>query len=211
MKYVHYEEATGKILGWYDDAIHGVLVPEVPEVLNEDGTVKIPAVPAYYDISGIPTPNAPVNEEDWALAIANNYDYYDAASGTLSYKDFRTFDQIKQSAKQKIESAYQRAIQAPIVLSVGGSGHTFQADHGSQDTLSKVIVSAPDGFEVDWLDADNNPVHMTLDDLRGMAMTILARGQSLFAEKVLLKRKIDGATAIEEVEAIASNAFQQTT
>lgn len=136
---------------------------------------------------------------------ASRYQFYKLDdNGEIVVDTERELSQLKIDKKQEIDSMYQKAIQEPIVF----NEHPFQADHDSQDILSKVIVSAYDGFEVDWLDAQNNPVHMTLDDLRRLAQAILARGQNLFAEKVLLKRKIDGATAIEEVEAIASNAFQ---
>ncbi|WP_281950283.1 DUF4376 domain-containing protein [Nitrosophilus kaiyonis] len=109
---------------------------------------------------------------------------------------------FKKRKKQEIESAYNQAIQEPIAYNVGGSDYIFQSDEKSQDILSKVIVSAPAGFETDWLDIDNNPVHVTLDDLKGLAQAILTRGQQLFAKKVQLKQQVDACTTKEEVEAI---------
>jgi len=103
MKYAHYNKTDGKLLGWYDDEVHGIFVPEVSEVLNEDGTVKTKAVQAYYDVSNLPTPNIEVSEADWQKYIENNYNYVDATTGTLSFKDFRTADEIfKQTKYSKV-------------------------------------------------------------------------------------------------------------
>jgi hypothetical protein len=202
MKYVNYDKNTGKILGWYDDTVNGTYVPEVPAVLNADGTIKTEAIPAHYDMSNIPTPNLKVSEEQWQEAIDNNYNFVDVTNNTFGKKDFRTLDQIKQAKKQEINSAYEKAIQEPITYSVDGSDYVFQADKDSQDILAKVIVSAPSDFTTDWLDIDNNPVNVTLDDLKGLAQAILVRGQQLFTKKVQLKKQTDNVSTINEVESI---------
>ena len=174
MKYAHYDDTTWRLLGWYDDTIHDV----------------------------IPEPIIQVSEEQWQEAISNNYNYVDVVNGSIGYKDFRTLDEIKQAKKQEIESAYSQAIQVPIQIDVGGSTYTFQADQKSQDILTKVITSAPDGFETEWLDIKNHHVRMTLQDLKNLAQAILIRGQELFRKKVQLKQQIDQAQTKEDVEAI---------
>ena len=108
----------------------------------------------------------------------------------------------KQAKKQEIESSYNQAIQEPIQVTIGGSVYIFQADNKSQDILSKVIVSAPSTFTTNWLDINNVPVSVTLDDLKAIAQAILDRGQQLFAKKVQLKQQIEQATTKEEVEVI---------
>ena len=202
MKYVNYDKDTGQILGWYDEKIHGIYVPEVPEILNDDRTMKTKAVPAYYDISNIPIPNLEVSEEQWKKAINNNYNYVDVENKILSKKDFRTLDEIKKTKKQDIENAYNKAIQEPIQYAVGSDTYTFQADEKSQDILSKVIISAPSDFTTKWLDIDNNPVSVTLDDLKGLAQIILTRGQQLFVKKVQLKNQVDASTTEDEIKGI---------
>jgi hypothetical protein len=104
----------------------------------------------------------------------------------------------KQELKQRVEKIYQESIQKPIEY----NGNVFQADEKSQDILTKVITSASSDFEIDWLDIDNNLVHMTLNDLKGLANNILIRGQEEFVKKVELKKQIDDCSTIEELNSI---------
>ena len=88
MKYAHYDKTTGKLLGWYDSEIH----------------------------STIPTPNIEVIETDWQIAIDNNYNYVDAVAGVLSFKDFRTVDEIftqtKSSKTNEITTSFNNSVEA---------------------------------------------------------------------------------------------------
>jgi len=170
MKYVNYDKNTGKIKGFYSKDIHNV----------------------------IPEPYLEIADEQWEEAISNNYNYVDIENKTLSKKDFRTLEELKQAKKQEIEDAYSKAIQEPIVF----NGNTFQADDKSQDILSKIITSAPNDFETDWLDINNEPVHIALDGLKGLAQAILIRGQELFKKKIALKQQIANANTKEDLEAI---------
>ena len=113
-----------------------------------------------------------------------------------------TLEELKERKKQEIESAYKQAIQEPIAVFISGNEHTFQADEKSQDILTKVITSAPDGFSTNWLDIDNNPVSVTLADLKLIAQSILSRGQQEFVKKMQLKTRVDAATSEEELDAI---------
>ena len=79
MKYAHYDEISGKLLGWYDSEIHET----------------------------IPTPNIEVSEDDWQVAIDNNYNYVDVATNTLLNKDFRTDAEILAQQVQDINNAIQ--------------------------------------------------------------------------------------------------------
>jgi hypothetical protein len=108
------------------------------------------------------------------------------------------FDYNKQNKKQQVENQYQKAIQQDIEY----NGNMFQADKDSQDILTKVITSSTEGFEIDWLDANNTLVHMTLDDLKGLANAILLRGQEEFIKKVALKKQIENCSTVEELETI---------
>jgi len=117
MKYANYDKTTGKLLGWYSPEINGTYVPEVSEVLNTDGTVKTKAVPAYYDISNIPTPNIEVSEADWQTALENGYNFVDATKGTLGKKDFRTFEQLQTAKAQSIKSDLQKYLKSYTLAS----------------------------------------------------------------------------------------------
>lgn len=98
-----------------------------------------------------------------------------------------------------VEESYQNAIQQ----SVAYMNTTFQADQKSQDLLAKSLVagSVPSGFF--WLDANNNQVAMTFDQLQGLASAMLAQGQAAFVKKTGLKQKIRAATTVGAVQSIA--------
>jgi len=117
MKYANYDKINGKLLGWYSPEINGTYIPEVPEVLNMDGTVKTKAIPAHYDISNIPTPNIEVSEADWQTALENGYNFVDATKKTLGKKDFRTFAQLQTAKEQSIKSDLQSYLKSYTLVS----------------------------------------------------------------------------------------------
>ena len=80
MKYVHLEENTNKILGWYDLEIH----------------------------SEIPTPNIEVTDKVWQEAINTNANCYE--KGKFIFKDFRTDDEIEKDRVSSINAYTQSFI-----------------------------------------------------------------------------------------------------
>lgn len=72
MKYVHLENNTNKILGWYSDDIH----------------------------KNIPTPNIEVSEKVWQEALNINANCYE--DGKFIVKDFRTDEELEESRVQNI-------------------------------------------------------------------------------------------------------------
>ena len=198
MKYANYDKTNGKLLGWYDSEIHGTIVPEVPEILNEDGTVKTKAIPSYYDVTSIPTPNAEVSEEDWQEAIDNGYNYVDATKKTLSKKDFRTFTELQTSKMSELETGYNIS----NTLDIAYMDTTFQADKKSQDLIVSVLSagSVPDEFY--WMDKANNQVDMTFTDLQGLSSAILVRSQINFVKLQGLKTDVRNATTQDDLDKI---------
>ena len=65
MKYAHYDELNGQLLGWYDDTIH----------------------------TTIPIPNIHFTEESWQLAIENNHNKINLDGSTERF-DFRDQTEI---------------------------------------------------------------------------------------------------------------------
>ena len=132
-------------------------------------------------------------------AKENNGKWY-FADGSLA-TDI-TLKHLKKTKKQEIENTYNKAIQEPIQYTIGSNAYTFQADSKSQIILSKVIISALTSFTTNWLDIDNNPISVTLDNLKGLAQTLLTRGQQLFTKKIQLKKQVDASTTEDEVKGI---------
>jgi len=174
MKYAHYDKDTGKLKGFYDKTIHKI----------------------------IPKPYIEISDEEWHEALSKNYNYVDTKQKKLGYKDFSSIEDIKKQLKRKIEGIYKNKLYQPVEFVVNNKTYTFQADKEAQDTLSKVITTADENFEIDWLDIDNNFVHMTLTDLKKLAQSILIRGQKLFKKKVILKKQVDKCKSKEELSQI---------
>ena len=170
MKYAHYNETNGKLLGWYDSEIHET----------------------------IPTPNIEISEEDWQTAIDNNYNFVDADTNTLSFKDFRTFKELQASKLKELKIAYNKDNQQDIAY----MGTTFQADNKSQALIVSVLSagSVPDGFY--WLDIDNNQVSMSYTDLQGLSGTILERSQGNFTKLQDLKKQVKDVTTQDDLDSI---------
>ena len=170
MKYAHYDETNGKLLGWYDSEIHET----------------------------IPTPNIEISEEDWQTAIDNNYNFVDADTNTLSFKDVRTFEQLQAVKLRELEKAYNNANQKDIEY----MDTVFQADSRSQNLIVSVLSagSVPEGFY--WLDIDNNQVSMSYADLQGLSGTILERSQGNFTKLQDLKKQVKDVTTQDDLDSI---------
>ena len=110
MKYAHYEQETGKLLGWYDSEIH--FTEKIVEV--EDTDLEPPKPEIIRELN-IPKPNIQVTDEQWQEAINNNYNYVNVEDKTLSFKDFRTFEELQVQKRNEIRSAYQKAADDPVI------------------------------------------------------------------------------------------------
>ena len=145
MKIANYDKTNGKLLGWYSPEINGTYVPEIPAVLNTDGTVKTKAIPAYYDTSKIPIPNIEVSDADWQTAIDNGYNYVNATKKTLSKKDFRTFAELQTAKKQAIKSDLQSYLKSYTLAdgTVIENSIQDQANNLKNLTLSQLAIQSP--------------------------------------------------------------------
>ena len=145
MKIVNYNKTIGKLLGWYSPEINGTYVPEIPAVLNMDGTVKTKAIPAYYDTSSIPKPNIEVTDKQWQEAIDKGYNFVDVATNTLSKKDFRTFTELQTAKKQSIKGDLQSYLKSYTLAdgTVIENSMQDQANNLKNLTLSQLAMQSP--------------------------------------------------------------------
>jgi len=145
MKTVIYDKSTGKLLSWYSAEICGEYVPEVPAVLNTDGTVKTKAIPAHYDTSNMPTPNIEVTDEQWKEAIDNGYNYVDATKKTLSKKDFKTLTGQLEAKQSQIKSDLQSYLKSYTLAdgTVIENSMQDQANNLKNLTLSQLAMQSP--------------------------------------------------------------------
>ena len=124
MKYVHLEENTNKILGWYSDEIH----------------------------SNIPTPNIEVDENVWQEAININANCYE--NGKFIVKDFRTTEEIEQETQAQFRAERDKLlveadieINKLIDLGLDSTEWRVYRQELRDSTLTWVLPSRPIGAE----------------------------------------------------------------
>ena len=179
MKYAHYDKTNGKLLGWYDDEIH----------------------------NNIPKPNIQVSDEVWEEAINNNYNYVDVETKTLSFKDFRTLEEIKTSKISEINGKCKQEIISGFTSSALGSEHIYESEQTDQLNLIGVVTAGQDDyFKCGVTDANGNvtwnyELH-TIAQLQQVLVDGKTHKQGLLQKANTLKAQVTGATTIKDVEAI---------
>ena len=151
------------------------------------------AQPAFDPIletiaQGLPTEANGVYTQTWTLT-PNNALQQQAMLGAV---------QMQQIAA--LQASYQAAITANVLFTTAvGVSKTFQADLGSQQNLLLAATgygfagATPAGFY--WVAADNTQVPMTLADLHGLYLAMLAQGQTAFNHLQVQKAAVNAVTA----------------
>ena len=175
MKYANYDETNGKLSGWYDSEIHET----------------------------IPTPNIEVSDEDWQVAIDNNYNFVDVTTNTLSFKDFRTFTDLQKAKVSEIKQAFTTATKAGFTCS---NNITMDAD--LQD-----IIALKAGYDlevsfssttIDITDYSNKDhLGVAIDDVFTMIQELGANYKTLRAKKNTLRELVNTATTQSDLDAIS--------
>ncbi len=204
MKYAHIDKNNGRVLGWYSDDIHGVLIQAE---VDENGKLL---KDEYYDVSKIPTPNIEVNETVWKKAIEINANAYDKDKKTFVVKDFRTADEIEKDAEyesklQKEEElksltidintvlydANQEALgNMATVIAIANATYNKAISVGIivDDTNTAQVLSLVDAYNyvyknqtVTWKGADNKPHTVQLESLvEASQKAMTAKAEILF-------------------------------
>ena len=176
MKYVHYDKNTGKILGFFDNEIH----------------------PA------IPKPNLKITDEQWREAINNNYNYVDIESKTLSKKDFRTLEQVKEFKIKELKQIRDDKVkEIKVTLS---TGEYLDGNELAQTRMSRAIQALPDDTtELDWIDANNNTIKLTKPKFSEALVLAGQEETKIFTEYNALREQVNNCTTIEDIQNIKLN------
>lgn len=112
--------------------------------------------------------------------------------------DLPSIQEVRAAQMAALTATYATEIQQPVTY----MGAVFQANDAGQTLISRVLAcgSVPEGFF--WLDAENTPVVMSYVQLQGLALTMLARGQSAFARLQQLKSQVRAAPTVNDVRAV---------
>ena len=214
MKYAHYDEKNGELIGWYDSEIHGTYIPEVQEKLTIDGEVSTAYVAGYYDASNIPTPNIEVSEEDWQKAINESANYVDAKKKKLSVKDFRTDTEIIKTTRalkiDTINKACAMEIIGGFVSGALGVKHKYKSEQIDQLNLIGMVAGGTDDYFKCSEDIDKaveDTVYQYKMHTSEQLLQVLNDGkvykQTLLQKSATLKSQIAKATTVKKIEAIS--------
>lgn len=140
-KYVHYNETTKAIKGFYDDYIHGT---EIEATYDSEG---VELTPASIDISAIPTPNFPITDLEWNTALETGADTVDDVAFTL-FVTPTADDVLVQTAKDRkikeLNEVCETSLVAGFSSSALGTPHTYQSDRDDQINLIGMVLDGVD-------------------------------------------------------------------
>jgi len=119
-------------------------------------------------------------------------------NGVLAISEEKKLKDKKQHKKQEIEIQYERKLSQPIKY----NNNYFHADAKSREIMKDIVIGADDTFETQWKTYDKTYVKITKQDLKNILKLIVDRGEKLFFEKEAIKKKIEQAQTIEELNAI---------
>ena len=160
--FAHYELGTGKILGWYNNKIHGVR--------GEDG---------LYNIEGLPSPNVEVSLEDWSIALEEGHTKV-SASGKTSLEDFRPEEQ-KAHEDYKADRGDRRGrVKSSTVFY---ANNEYQTDDASLSLMATTVVALDAGEFIVWRLLNNEEVTLTREDLKSI-LKLGVVGRSLIMGEV---------------------------
>ena len=184
MKYAHYDETNGKLLGWYDSEIHET----------------------------IPTPNIEVSEADWQVALDNGYNYVDIVDSVLSFKDFRTLDELKLSKISEINNACSKQIISGFTSTALDTATPTTYHYQSEQTDQLNLIGLVSGGVDDVLkcskdDGNGNPTTWnyelhTIAQLTQVLNDGKAYKISLLTKAANLKAQVEAAATQDELDAI---------
>ena len=117
------------------------------------------------------------------------------------------FDLTAAQATKQSEVLLWRttAMAVPVVVTVGGSSHTWQADPISQNLLSGVLNGVTVGYATAppyWRSSDNINVSVTIDDLKAIASAISTQVATAMYHSFSLSDAVAAATSQADLDAI---------
>lgn len=185
MKYLNFD-SNGKILGFYDDEIH----------LN------------------IPKPNAKITDEVWQEALKSGANFYDQKSGALSFKDFRSEDEILQELKKQMITLIHEKKDELNYSNYEFENHTYrmgadvQADLLATITIFGAVGKLPDGYTIKDIKSGEY-VAFDLPKLVKLSAEVATRKATAIFKTQKLEDVINSCNSKEELEKINLNSVKE--
>ena len=194
MKYVNYDEKTGKILGFYSKDIHGKWIP--PQY-NEDGKL---IKEGYWDLSAIPKPYAEMTDEMWQECLNGTEYRYKNGSWVKYIPPTPTLDDVKARQKTLIKAEFEKHENDPVTYNNitwnGGENSAFKINGAVQ------LAQKTSATQVTLWDSNNNTHVLSLGDAEKVAVAIALAYEEKIVKKHELYAQVDKATTVDEVKKI---------
>ena len=136
MKLAHYEEGTGRLLGWYDSSFH----------------------------ESIPVPSLEFSDLAWQESIDGGFNRVNISESKMELVDFRTDEEKAQH--ELLSNKYSRALAVDAIQVTTASGKTFDGDEISQGRISRAVTSSEPLETTTWILSDNTPAEVTREELK---------------------------------------------
>ena len=152
-----------------------------------------------------------VNHDDFNKLIGNaNGDYLIADDGVVYPKPAPTDAELLAAAKPAKIAALKAERDSKEVEPITYNGNSYDYDDKARERINAAIIAldvqtvqAKATASIDWTTADNQDVKVTADDLRCVIAMVAQRSNALHVAYREAKVKVEQATTVAEVDAIA--------
>ena len=152
-----------------------------------------------------------VNHDDFNKLIGNaNGDYLIADDGVVYPKPAPTDVELLAAAKPAKIAALKAERDSKEVEPITYNGNSYDYDDKARERINAAIIAldvqtvqAKATASIDWTTADNQDVKVTADDLRCVIAMVAQRSNALHVAYREAKVKVEQATTVAEVDAIA--------
>lgn len=114
------------------------------------------------------------------------------------------FEDLKAQKSYELEQAFLAWYNSGAYL-ISSLGFTADSDSRANTDVKGLILTADSGqakSDIIFMDHDNTPRHITIDQLKTLELEIALNGQSAYQQKWQLRQAIEAATDQEALDAI---------
>ena len=172
-----------------------------------DAGDQSPLEPGVYLIPAHCTTEKPPEWDDKYIPIFQNGTWAVVALPAINPPGVvvPTLEELKLSTKKQVE--IERDVRAcmDVLVDVGGTAFSFQADQRSQNLVMGTLLGTATGtakLPPVWRTSNNLNVPICLDDLKHIGAAMSLQVNTVYTQSWDVKAKIDAATTIEGVQSI---------
>ena len=178
IKFAHYNEVTGELLGWYSKDIHG---------------------------ENIPTPNKEVSEVAWERALGAEANHVNKISGELTKKELRSAEEVLESVGKEKFHEIKKDFEEASKSFTTSFGYTMDADIDRVARLKSGLdlANLVGSNSLEIRDYNNETHTVDLITVNSMVLELGINAQTQLQKKWLAQDQIKAAISPQEVRLIS--------